>query len=40
MMAELRDRARAVLEANHTGRWTKPSPAQYPHQWNWDCGFG
>ena len=39
MMAELRDRARAVLEANHTGRWTKPSPAQYPHQWNWDSAF-
>jgi Trehalase len=28
-----------VLRANHTGRWTKPSPAQYPHQWNWDSGF-
>ena len=39
MMAELRDRARAVIEANHTGRWTKPSAAQYPHQWNWDSAF-
>ena len=28
-----------MLRANHTGRWTKPSPVQYPHQWNWDSGF-
>ena len=28
-----------MLRANDTGRWTKPSPAQYPHQWNWDSGF-
>ena len=28
-----------MIEANHTGRWTKPSPAQYPHQWNWDSAF-
>ena len=31
--------ARSVLAANHVGGWTKPSPAQYPHQWNWDSGF-
>jgi hypothetical protein len=24
---------------NDAGRWTKPSPQQYPHQWNWDSGF-
>ena len=28
-----------MLRANDTGSWTKPSPAQYPHQWNWDSGF-
>jgi hypothetical protein len=28
-----------VLRANDAGRWTKPSPAQYPHQWNWDSAF-
>jgi hypothetical protein len=32
-------RAQDVLRANDAGRWTRPSPAQYPHQWNWDSGF-
>jgi len=36
---DLADRAEAVLFANHTGRWTRPSAKQYPHQWNWDSGF-
>ncbi|HEY8643612.1 MAG TPA: glycoside hydrolase, partial [Candidatus Dormibacteraeota bacterium] len=36
---DLAERAREVLRANDAGRWTKPSPAQYPHQWNWDSGF-
>ena len=36
---DLAERARQVLRANDAGRWTKPSPAQYPHQWNWDSGF-
>jgi len=31
--------ARGVLRANDTGRWTVPSRAQYPHQWNWDSAF-
>jgi Trehalase len=31
--------ARRVLRANDTGRWTVPSRAQYPHQWNWDSAF-
>jgi len=35
----LRAAARRVLRANDTGRWTVPSPAQYPHQWNWDSAF-
>ncbi len=37
--AELRRRAIDVLRANDAGRWTKPSPTQYPHQWNWDSAF-
>jgi hypothetical protein len=37
--SDLAERARQVLRANDAGRWTKPSPAQYPHQWNWDSGF-
>jgi len=32
-------RAEAVLRGNDSGRWTKPSPTQYPHQWNWDSAF-
>lgn len=28
-----------MLRRNDAGRWTKPSPAQYPHQWNWDSAF-
>ena len=39
MPPDLAERAREVLRANDAGRWTKPSPAQYPHQWNWDSGF-
>ena len=31
--------ARKVLDGNWTGRYTKPSPSLYPHQWNWDSGF-
>ncbi|MGH7867227.1 MAG: MGH1-like glycoside hydrolase domain-containing protein, partial [Candidatus Dormibacteraceae bacterium] len=36
---ELAAAAQAVLQANDAGRWTLPSPAQYPHQWNWDSAF-
>ncbi len=32
-------RARAVLRLNDAGEFTKPSPRQYPHQWNWDSAF-
>lgn len=39
MAADLGERAREVLRANSAGAWTKPSPTQYPHQWNWDSGF-
>ena len=33
------DRAKHVLAANDLGTSTKPSPALYPHQWNWDSAF-
>jgi len=38
-MHELISRAQAVLRLNDTGEFTKPSPHQYPHQWNWDSAF-
>ena len=31
--------AQRVLRLNDTGGFTKPSPRQYPHQWNWDSAF-
>src|SRR5438132_5993660 len=41
--AEERDRlwsqAAAVLAGNEAGGWTKPSPGEHPHQWNWDTAF-
>jgi hypothetical protein len=36
---ELARAARRVLRDNDTGRWTRPSRTQYPHQWNWDSAF-
>ncbi|MCX7838658.1 MAG: trehalase family glycosidase [Anaerolineae bacterium] len=36
---DLYARAQAVLRLNDTGEFTKPSPRQYPHQWNWDSAF-
>lgn len=33
------DEARAVLDANWSGRHTIPAEGLYPHQWNWDSGF-
>lgn len=36
---DLLDRAREVLEANWTGRYTRPSQSLYPHQWSWDSAF-
>jgi hypothetical protein len=32
-------KAKEILSSNWTGSFTKPSPALYPHQWNWDTGF-
>lgn len=31
--------AQRILAGNWTGRYTKPTPNLYPHQWNWDSGF-
>lgn len=36
---ELVERAKAVLDGNWTGRFTKPAPKLYPHQWSWDSAF-
>ncbi len=38
-MDDLISRAQRVLRLNDTGEFTKPSPRQYPHQWNWDSAF-
>jgi hypothetical protein len=31
--------AAAVLRRHDAGSFTRPSAAQYPHQWNWDSAF-
>lgn len=36
--AELRERARAVLEENRRGSYTVPAVGLYPYQWCWDTG--
>src|SRR3954447_6784790 len=36
---ELRRAAAATLRANDLGRYTVPSRATYPHQWNWDSAL-
>jgi len=36
---DLSAKAKAVLEKNWMGKYTRPSPILYPHQWNWDSGF-
>ena len=38
-MEQLRGPAEAVLRANDAGRYTVPSRATYPHQWNWDSAL-
>lgn len=35
----LADEARRILRENDTGAFIKPSPKQYPHQWNWDAAL-
>ncbi len=39
IFADYVDKAKRILEDNWTGKSTKPAPALYPHQWNWDSGF-
>src|SRR5579871_2290750 len=36
---ELVSAAQQILLGNYTGKWTRPSATQYPHQWNWDSAF-
>ena len=36
---EFVEAAKKVLKNNILGRFTKPAPSLYPHQWNWDAGF-
>jgi hypothetical protein len=36
---ELSERAKAILDANWVGAFTKPAPHLYPHQWSWDSAF-
>jgi glycogen debranching enzyme len=38
-LAQLTDRAVAVLRGNDTGLFVKPAPAVYPFQWNWDSAL-
>jgi len=38
-IADLRAKARAVLQLNDRGEFTTPSRNQYPHQWNWDSAL-
>jgi hypothetical protein len=37
--SQLIEQAKAVLDANRVGRYTKPAPHLYPHQWLWDSAF-
>ena len=36
---ELLHNAKSVLEYNDLGKWTRPAPDVYPHQWLWDSCF-
>jgi hypothetical protein len=31
--------AKAVLDVNWIGEYTKPGPRLYPHQWSWDSAL-
>lgn len=39
MSHELRSQAIDLLRHNDSGGFTKPSPGQYPHLWNWDSAL-
>lgn len=36
---ELLSGAKQVLKSNDVGKWTRPAPDLYPHQWLWDSCF-
>lgn len=36
---ELMQNAKGVLQYNDLGKWTRPAPDVYPHQWLWDSCF-
>ena len=36
---DLETRARAILEQNWDGFYTRPAAGLYPHQWSWDSAF-
>lgn len=36
---ELISGAKSVLKYNDVGKWTRPAPDLYPHQWLWDSSF-
>lgn len=38
-LEQVKAQARAVLQRNDAGEFTKPSLKQYPHQWNWDSAL-
>ncbi len=39
LFADYVARAKQILDGNWLESSTKPAPALYPHQWNWDSGF-
>ncbi len=39
MKQELIHKAKEVLTYNDIGKWTRPAPDLYPHQWLWDSSF-
>jgi hypothetical protein len=36
---KLAEKAKAVLDTNWTGSYTRPSEGLYPYQWSWDSAF-
>ena len=39
MKQELVHKAKEALKYNDVGKWTRPAPGLYPHQWLWDSSF-
>jgi hypothetical protein len=36
---QLKQKAVDILKFNDVGKWTRPAPDLYPHQWLWDSAF-